>query len=92
VPTRNLDNSWNKSNLQACEQAKRRWTQATSRKEEGVDAYKIDYAVDSDAFPEPNWPLQSLVDLIGKTFAGCTIDCEHHPALLRLIGAKQITS
>jgi hypothetical protein len=92
VPTRNLDNSWNKSNLQACEQAKRYWTQATSRKEEGVDAYKIDSAKDPDAFPEPNWPPQSLVDLIGKTFAGCTIDRGDHPGLLRLIGAKQITS
>jgi hypothetical protein len=92
VPTRNLDNSWNKSNLQACEQAKRYWTQATSRKEEGVDAYKIDVAKDPDAFPEPNWPSQLLVDLIDKTFAGCTIDREDHPGLLRLIGAKQIAS
>jgi hypothetical protein len=92
VPTRNLDNSWNKSNLQACEQAKRCWTQATSRKEEGVDAYKIDVARDPDAFPEPNWPSQLLVDLIGKTFAGCTIDREDHPGLSRLIGAKQSTS
>jgi hypothetical protein len=33
VPTRNMDNSWNGSNLQACEQAKTRWTLATSRKE-----------------------------------------------------------
>jgi hypothetical protein len=79
VPTRNLDNSWNKSNLQACEQAKTRWTQATSRKQEGVDAYKIDSAKDLDAFPEPNWPPQSLVDLIDKTFAGYTIDREDHP-------------
>jgi hypothetical protein len=37
VPTCNLENSWNKSNLQACEVAKTRWTQATSRKAEGVD-------------------------------------------------------
>ena len=32
------------------------WVQATSRKEEGVDAYKIDLARDHDAFPEPKWP------------------------------------
>jgi hypothetical protein len=89
VPTRNCDNSWNGSNLQACEQAKTRWTMATSRKEEGVEAYKIDAARDADAFPEPEWPTQSLVDLIGKTFAGRMIDSEDHPGLLRLIGAKQ---
>ena len=65
------------------------WTLATSRKEEGVEAYKIDAARDADAFPEPEWPTQSLVDLIGKTFAGRMIDSEDHPGLLRLIGAKQ---
>jgi len=37
VPTRNTDNSWNQSNLAACEQAKTVWTQATSRREEGFD-------------------------------------------------------
>ena len=92
VPTRNTDNSWNGSNLQACEHAKTRWTLATSRKEEGVEAYKIDVARDADAFPEPQWPAQSLADLIGKTFAGREIDSEDHPGLLRLIGAKQSTS
>jgi hypothetical protein len=92
VPTRNLDNEWNKTNLPACEQAKTKWTQATSRREEGVDAYKISLAKDQDAFPVPNWPNQSLSDLIEKTFAGRTIDAPDHPALLRLIGAKQSTS
>jgi hypothetical protein len=31
VPTRNEDNAWNATNLQACEHAKTLWTQATSR-------------------------------------------------------------
>ncbi len=92
VPTRNADNSWNGSNLQACEQAKTYWTQATSRKEEGVEAYKIDAARDADAFPQPQWPSQSLNSLIAITFAGRMIDVEDHPGLLRLIGAKQSTS
>jgi hypothetical protein len=92
VPTRNLDNSWNSSNLTACEQAKTYWTQATSRREEGVDSYKVDVAKHPDAFPEPNWPTQSLSDLIDKTFAGRMIDREDHPGLLRLIGVKQIAS
>ena len=85
------DNSWNSSNLQACEQAKNLWVLATSRKEEGVESYKIDFAKDPDAFPKPNWTTQPLAELIDKTFAGRQIDSEDHPGLLRLIGAKQST-
>jgi len=92
IPSRNEDNSWNASNLLACERAKTVWVQATSRKEEGVEAYKIDAARDPDAFPDPKWPTQSLEDLIGKTFAGPVIDRDDHPALLRLLGAKQALS
>ena len=92
IPTRNEDNNWNATNLIGCEKAKTVWVQATSRREEGVDAYKIDLAKDADAFPEPKWPQQSLADLINKTFAGRMIDREDHPPLLRLIGAKQSLS
>ena len=92
VPSRNADNSWNQSNLVACEASKTHWVQATSRREEGVDAYKVDCAQDPDAFPAPKWPSQSLGDLIGKTFAGRMIEDEDHPGLLRLIGAKQSMS
>src|SRR6516165_1384752 len=67
VPSRNMDNSWNATNLQACEHAKQYWTMVTSRKEEGVEAYKIDAAKDLDAFPEPKWPTQSRTELIGVT-------------------------
>ena len=88
VPTRNTDNQWNESNLLACEQAKTAWVQATSRKEEGIDAYKVDFAREQDAFPDPKWPVQSLDDMVMRTFAGRTIDSADHPALLRLIGAK----
>jgi hypothetical protein len=66
--------------------------QATSRKDEGVEAYKIDVAQDADAFPEPNWPTPSLDELILVTFGGRMITSEDHPGLLRLIGAKQSTS
>jgi hypothetical protein len=89
IPTRNPDNSFNKSNLEACGRAKTSWVQVSSRKEEGVDAYKIDFARDADAFPPPKWLTQSLAELIEKTFAGRMIEDENHPALLRLIGAKQ---
>jgi hypothetical protein len=92
VPTQNLDNAWNDSNLQGCLRAKTLWTQLTSRGDEGVDGYKIDSARDQDAFPEPNWPTQTLAKLTLTTFTGRMIDRDDHPGLLRLIGAKQSMS
>jgi hypothetical protein len=88
VPSGNLDNSWNESNLQACELAKTQWVQVSSRKGEGVEAYKITLAKDQDAFPEPRWPTSSLEKLISQTFTGRLITHERDPGLLRLIGAK----
>jgi hypothetical protein len=92
VPTQNTDNEWNMSNVAACDVAKTLWVQATSRRDENVDGYKVDYAREQDAFPDPKWPTQSLGELIGLTFAGRMIDNADHPALLRLIGAKQSLS
>lgn len=92
VPTQNLDNSWNDTNLQACLQAKTLWTQATSRRDEGVDGYDVKLTRDETPFPEPNWPTQTLEALILTTFSGRMINCEDHSGLLRLIGAKQSTS
>ena len=92
IPTRNLDNSWNRDNIAGCEQAKTLWTQATSRGEEGIDGYFVQAARDPDAFPQPKWPEQSLNDLLNRAFAGRMIDSEDHPALLRLIGGKQSVS
>jgi hypothetical protein len=92
VPTQNTDNPWVSSNLQACELAKARWAKVSSRKDEGVESYKVDYARDGDAFAEPNWPTQSLPELIGVTFAARMIDRDDHPGLLRLIGARQSMS
>jgi hypothetical protein len=89
IPTRNLDNKWNHDNIAGCEQAKTLWTQATSRRKEGIDGYLIEKACDPDAFPKPKWLQQLLRELIERTFAGLTITSEKHPALLRLIGAKQ---
>jgi hypothetical protein len=89
VPTRNTDNRWNESNLAACEQAKILWVQATSRREEHFEGYKVDFAREQDAFPDPKWPTQSLGELIRLTFVGRMIDNAEHPALLRLVGAKQ---
>jgi hypothetical protein len=92
VPSRINANTWNETNLQACELAKAHWVQATSRKAEGVEAYQINMARDPDAFPEPAWPKQSLDSLIAVSFAGRLIVADDDPALLRLIGARQSVS
>jgi hypothetical protein len=93
VPSQNLDNSWNLSATNGAEQAKKIWVQLTSQKAEGVEAYKISYARDVDAFPEPKWPSLSLDELIEKAFHdNRMIITDTHPALLRLIGAKQEVS
>jgi hypothetical protein len=52
----------------------------------------VTFAREQDAFPDPNWPTQSLAELVEKTFEGRTIDSANHPGLLRLIGAKPIAS
>lgn len=85
VPTQNLDNSWDQTNLEACERAKTFWTKATSRKGEGVENYKISFAKEPDAFRDPDWPKQPLGELIAHAFGGRMIETEDHPALLRKI-------
>jgi hypothetical protein len=91
VPSVHLDNQWNSDALKACHQATTHWTQVSSRKEEkpAQDGYKADKARDADAFPAPKWPSQTLDELIELSFAGCMIETEDDPALLRLIGCKQ---
>ena len=51
-----------------------KWAQATSRKGENAEGYQITYAKDQDSFPEPNWPKQTLDELILVTFNGRMID------------------
>ena len=88
-PTQNLDNGYNATALVACEQGKTLWTQAISRKHEGVESYLIDKARNQEAFPDPAWPKAPLDELIAKAFVGRMVLEEDHPALLRLIGEKQ---
>jgi|SRR6516162_10246367 hypothetical protein len=93
VPSRNLDNEWNRVAIKACEMAKTLWVIVVSRKEEGVETYKVDYAQNQDAFSDPKWPeKQTLDDLILARFEGLIIDRADHPGLLRLIGAKQVNT
>jgi hypothetical protein len=82
IPSQNMDNTWNISATEACEKAKKIWTKVTSRKTEGVEAYKISYARDVDAFPDPKWPALSLGELIGTAFSpDRIIDKTDHAAL-----------
>ena len=102
IPTRNLDNDWNNTAVKACDQAKTKWTQVTSLKEEGVENYKITFAEEdvdefgkpTCGFDEPTWPIggQTLEDMILTRFSGFCIDRPDHPALLRLRGKKQANS
>jgi hypothetical protein len=94
IPSRNLDNEWNKAALKGIEQAKTLWTMVTSRKEEGVETYKITGSEDEDGFHEPTWPIgeQTLEDIILTRLCGFCIDKADHPGLLRLRGKKQANS
>ena len=89
VPSRNTDNSWNQSNLDCCLKAGEGWFKVVSLKSEGHDKYQSKPAEDQDAFPEPDWPRQTLDELIEAAFTGKMIETDDHPALLRLRGRKQ---
>ena len=89
VPCDNLDNAWNKSNLDACEYAKTRWVRADSKNDVGLEGYEISFPLSTKAFREPEWPAQPLSELIGIAFKDRAIMSDDHPALLRLIGAEQ---
>jgi hypothetical protein len=88
IPTTNLDNSWNVSTLDAVEQAKSLWVRVSSRKPEGIDSYKHQFAQDPDAFPPVQWPARPLDDWLEATFRTYNIEDRKHPSLLRLIGAR----
>jgi hypothetical protein len=67
VPTQNLDNSFNAANLQACEVAKTSWVEVTSRKEEGVDSYKINWLINIGVVAWPRLESGQL-DISGDAF------------------------
>jgi hypothetical protein len=93
VPSRNLDNEWNRTSLQGCEQAKALWTMVTSQREKGIEGYCVDSSSaekqGEKPFPDPQWPKETLDELIEATFTGRMILSEHDPAWLRLVGGAQ---
>jgi hypothetical protein len=94
VPSQNLDNEWNRSSLEACGQAKKFWVIAVSKKAEGKEGYQIERTRseqrgEGSPYPEPDWPTESLDEIISTTFEGRMILEETDPAWHRLIGLKQ---
>jgi hypothetical protein len=89
VPSQNLDNVWNDTNVRACIVAKQFWTSVTSRSGEAAEGYVSTFAREATAFPEPTWPSKPLMGLIADAFDKRLITSAEHPALLRLIGASQ---
>jgi hypothetical protein len=93
VPSRNLDNERNKTNLQACEQAKNLWTMVASQREKGIEGYHVEFSLaekeGKKPFPDPQWPKETLDELIEATFVGRMILSETGPAWTRLVGGAQ---
>lgn len=75
-------NSWHESALQAAELAKTRWIRIAA--DMSLGAYRI-WEARGD-LPEPEWPEQSLRDLLSIAFKGRYIDSLDHPVLKRLRG------
>jgi hypothetical protein len=75
-------NPWHDSALEAAERAKNKWTRIAA--DMSLGAYRIWEA--SGELPEPEWPEQSLRDLLAIAFKGRYIDTHDHAVLKRLRG------
>ena len=75
-------NPWHESALEAADRAKTKWTRIAA--DMSLGAYRI-WEAQGD-LPEPEWPEQSLRDLLSIGFKGRYIDNLDHAALKRLRG------
>ena len=75
-------NSWHESALEAAERAKSKWVRVQA--DMSLGAYRI-WEARGD-LPEPEWPEQSLRDLLSIAFKGRYVDSLDHPVLKRLRG------
>jgi hypothetical protein len=75
-------NPWHESALEAAERAKTKWTRIAA--DMPLGAYRIWEA--SGDLPEPEWPEQSLRDLLAIAFKGRYIDTLDHAVPKRLRG------
>jgi hypothetical protein len=70
VPTQNLDNSWNVSNLDGCEQAKALWTKAVSRKAKVSKAIRLASPATPKVFLSPTGRRNRSVILLSVPSLG----------------------
>ena len=75
-------NPWHESALEAAARAKTNWMRIAA--DMSLGAYRIWQA--SGELPEPEWPEQSLRDLLAIAFKGRYIDTHDHAVLKRLRG------
>ncbi len=75
-------NPWHESALEAAERAKAKWTRVAA--DMSLGAYRIWEA--SGDLPDPEWPEQSLRDLLKIGFKGHYIDAVDHAVVKRLRG------
>ena len=86
-PVANLDNVWNATNLQACEQAKTLWTQQPREESRMSKATKSTWRVIKTPFPHQSGQRNRL-NAARRYLRGLMIETADHPGLLRLVGAK----
>jgi hypothetical protein len=75
-------NTWYESALDAADRAQHSWIRVTA--DMGLGAYQLYEA--GGALPDPEWPAESMRDLLKIAFGNRHIDSHDHPALKRLRG------
>ena len=94
VPSTNLDNVWNSTNLAACQAARQTFVIVTSLMANGGEGYAWEKTIserngEGCPWPGPTWPTETLVRIIEITFEGRIILYSDHPAWCRLVGKRQ---
>ncbi|MBL8793323.1 MAG: hypothetical protein JNM56_05425 [Planctomycetia bacterium] len=73
---------WSRSAMQAAVMARKQWVRVTSNMSLG--AYEVSYS--TATWDEPEWPTQSMTELLKTAFKDRHIDSFDHPILKRLRG------
>jgi hypothetical protein len=74
--------NWHTSMQEAAEKAIKKWVKVAANMDLG--AYEISEA--EGVFPEPEWPEQSMSELLSIAFKGRIIGDSEHPVILKLRG------
>jgi hypothetical protein len=75
-------NSWNTSAAEGAAAAMTHWVRVTSN--QNLGAYEV-WRAEKD-FAEPEWPSETLQDLLRIAFKGRAVDGPEHPLLQKLRG------